>query len=91
MYEINLPEQVYKQATRAAAAHHLSVEDFIIEAVQLYVQDDLESHDHIFTPQVLAELGAAAAESLSGKTYSGKRVDDYLAETKAAWQAKNPG
>jgi hypothetical protein len=90
MYEIRIPDHVYQQAAQAALAHHLSLEDFIIEAVQLHAKAEPENHDHIFTPKVIAELDAAAEEARNGKSFSGKQVDDYLAENKAAWLANRP-
>jgi hypothetical protein len=67
MFEIRIPDHVYQQATRAAQAHHLSLEEFVIEALELHAQDEPDNHDNIFTPQVIAELDAAAAEAREGK------------------------
>jgi uncharacterized protein (DUF1778 family) len=66
MYEIQIPAHVYQQAAQAAEAHHMSLEDFVIEALTLHAQDEPETHDHVFTPQVIAELDAAAAEAREG-------------------------
>ena len=49
MYEVPIPDHVYQQATQAAAAQHVSVEEFISEAVQLRLKDSDLTIQEMFT------------------------------------------
>jgi hypothetical protein len=42
MYVISLPDCLDQQTSRAAQAQHLSVDEFVVVAVQLKLQDDPE-------------------------------------------------
>jgi len=90
MYDVRIPERLYEKATQAAQANHVSLEEFVAEAVQLHLQADPGNHDHLFTPEIIAELDAAAAEVRTGKGLTGEQVDKHLAENKAKWLANHP-
>jgi len=88
MFEVPLPDSLYRQAALAAQAHNLSVEAYVAEAVQLHLQDDPEEMDQRFTPAVIEHLDRIAESR--GKLYSAGEVDRLLGENKAEWLAKRP-
>jgi len=87
MHAVQLPDALYVEAIRAAAASGLSLEEFVADAVQLHIPDQ-ENYDHRFTPEVIAHLDRIAADiDAGGKTYTSDGVDQMLFATKEAWLA----
>jgi len=92
MYEVRIPDHIYRRAAEAAQAHQVSLEVFVSEAVQLHLQDDPENYDHLFTPDVLSELDAiVAAVDSGGKTFAEDEVEAHFDERRKAWLGKHPG
>lgn len=89
MYEVRIPDHVYQQVSQAARDQHVSLEEFVTEALQLHLQDDAEDYNHLFTPEVIAQLDAAAADVRAGKSFTGKEVDEFLAENRKEWLEKH--
>lgn len=77
MYEVRIPDQVYEQAMRAAEAQHVTVEQFVTEAVQLHLQDDQAEIQGMFTPERLAHIATAQGEIDAGQgiTFEEWRAD----------------
>ena len=71
MYQVRIPDEVYRQAAEAAEAQHVSVEEFVTETLQLRLQDtDDAAIQRMFTPERLALIAAAQAEIDSGQGIS---------------------
>jgi hypothetical protein len=86
MSEIRIPDDIYKQVVEAARSQNISVERFVAEAVQVYMQDEPISVEHKFTAPILAHLDRIAAELDAGcQTYSSQEVDEELAANKKSW------
>ena len=58
------------------------------EATQLHRQNGTENFDHVFTPKVLSDLDAAAANVETTLGFTRTQVDEYLAENRTAWLEK---
>lgn len=87
MVQVALPDPVYAEAARVAAACGRSVEEFVVEAVRVHVQEE--------SPLVLTEEQSAAvrrglADVRAGRVYSLEESKARLAEVRAAWLAANP-
>ena len=89
MFEVPIPQGLYQQAVNEAQAHHVSLEAFVAEAIELRLQDEASDFDYVFTPERLAELDKAAASAESHPGYSRAEVDELLAQNKQAWLKKN--
>jgi hypothetical protein len=86
MYDIPIPDSLYQQATQAAQAHHVSVETFVVEAVQLRLQDEPLR----LSPEQVAIIRQSQAEIKAGKGLTMEQVETRLATKKAEWLAANP-
>lgn len=88
MHQVQLSDQLYQQAQqRAAEAGFQSVDEYVAEIVESDVSASSENYDHIFTPEVLAELDQArAAVQAGGKTYSPEEVDEHFRQKSQAWR-----
>jgi len=54
-------------------------------------QADADNCDHLFTPEVVADLRSISAEiKAGGKTYSMDEVDEHFAQKRKAWLANHP-
>ena len=85
MHDVPIPDHLYRQATQAAEAHHVTVEAFVAEAVQLLLLDDPENLDHLFTPRVLAAIDKGAEEAREGKSLTMAQVEEQLLAKRKAW------
>jgi hypothetical protein len=86
MYDVRIPDKLYEQAIEAAQTHHVTVDQFILEAVQLHLQDS-ENPDEFFTPARVAEIREAQAEARTGNNIS---LEAYVAgaeKRRREWQA----
>lgn len=90
--EVTIPDLLYTEAQRAVAASGFdSMDAYLTDLISHDVQPGTENHDHFFTPEVVAELHAAAAAARTGNNIS---IDEYRAEAKlrnAEGQAIHPG
>jgi len=87
--EVSIPDSLYTQAQKAAVSSGFdNMDAYVLDLISHDVKAGRqENYDHIFTPEVLVELDAAAAEAKNGMTYSRQQVDSYLAERKSEWLA----
>jgi hypothetical protein len=91
MYEIRIPDDVYKQVERAAKANHLSLEAFVVEALQLHSKEDSDNFDHLFTPELLAAIDRSAEEVAEGKTLTIGQVREQRKLQRKEWEEGNRG
>jgi len=90
MHQVQLADEVYEQAQRQAAeAGFDNVEDYLADLVmqdsEFEVVDDVNV-DHIFTPEVIAELDQISAEiKAGGKTYTMAEVDAHFNKKREEW------
>ena len=90
MHHVQLNDQLYEQAKRRASEGGFkSVDDYVADVVSLDIEDPEENFDHIFTPEVLAELDAASAQAKAGHTFNVKEARAELARRRAEWLEKN--
>ena len=91
MYDVRISDSLYQQASQAAQAHHVSVEEFIAKAVLLYLQDEDSAADAFFTPARIAEIREAQAEARTGNNLTPDQVEAHFAAKQRAWLANHPG
>ena len=80
MHQVQLSDQLYRVAQRRASeAGFATVEEYIADVEAQDIADDTENVDHLFTPQVVAELEQiSAAAKPGGKTYSSEEVREHF-------------
>ena len=62
MQQIQLADQLYKEAERRAAeAGFPSVDDSVAEVISQSIHESAESYDHVFTPKRIANLDRISA------------------------------
>jgi hypothetical protein len=91
MPNAQVDDQVFKAAQRRAAdGGYTSVEAYIADVVVHDLADDSEETanlDHLFTPQVIAELEQISAKARAvGKTYTSEEVREHFSKKSAAWR-----
>ena len=59
MHSVSLPDPLYAHAQRAAEANGLSVEAYVLEAVQLFLEEDAPVR---LTPEQVAIIAQAEAD-----------------------------
>ena len=93
MHQVHLTDENYEKAkVRAVEAGFRTVDDFINRIIGLELSDDPEDLDHLFTPEILAELDRVTSEiDAGGKTYSEEEVSQHLKAFKKEWRSKRAG
>jgi len=89
--EVSIPDQLYSEAQRAAAANGLSFEAYMAGLISRDVDSSGVNDDNVFTPEVVAEIRAAAVEARTGNNIT---LDQFRAEAKlrnAKWQGNHLG
>lgn len=87
MREIQVPDDVYRQAAEAAKASRVTVEQFVAEAVTVYAQGDPAD---FFNPRIVDEIKKAAAEARGGNNISLEEHSAEMKNLRAAWQENRP-
>jgi hypothetical protein len=95
MHQIQLDDQLYKEAQRRAAeAGFSTVDEYIADVVSHDLVEDnggsAPDLDHLFTPERLAKIDKADADIKAGNFYTTEQADAELAKRKAEWLRKNP-
>ena len=86
MNTIQLPDALYQQVRQRASAAGLSVDQYVAEIVEFDVNAATESNDHLFTPEVVAELEQIHAEmKAGGKVFTPEEVDEFLRQKSLSW------
>jgi len=86
MFEIPIPDSLYQQATQAAQAHNVTVETFVVEAVQLRLRDEPLR----LTPEQVAIIRQSQADIRAGKGMTLEQVKAELKAHRNEWLAENP-
>jgi len=95
MPQIQLNDQIFTAAQRrAAGAGYASVDEYVADVVahDLSAENgaDTPDLDHLFTPERLAHIDAAAAQIKDGNFYTTEQADAELAKRRAEWLQQNP-
>ncbi len=87
MQEIRLNDKLYRQAERRALeAGFSSVEAYVADVLDHEFDDSMENIDHLFTPEVIAQLDAISADiKAGGKTYSVAKVNAHFEKEREEW------
>jgi hypothetical protein len=94
MHQVQLKERLYKEAEcRAADAGFSTVDEYVADVVsQDLVEDtggEIPNLDHLFTPERLAHIDAAAAEIKTGNFFTSEQVQEHFKQKRAEWAQKN--
>jgi len=83
---ISIPDQAYARVTKRAEEEGFdSTETFLSDLVVASV-DEEEDYQHLFTPDVIAELDAIASGIRNGeKVYTSEEVAAHFAAKRDAW------
>jgi hypothetical protein len=82
MRHVSIPEPLYTQAQRVAVASGMSIEAFVLEALQLRIEED----GPIKLSKDQAEIIARAeAEIDAGNFLTAQQVREHFTQKKAAW------
>jgi hypothetical protein len=89
---ISIPDEAYATAEKRAQEEGFgSAEMFLSDLVVSSVDSDDDDYQHLFTPEVIAELDAIASKiDAGGKLYTEDEVRASLAANREAW-LKNHG
>jgi len=69
----------------------VSPEEAIRQLLKQSDQADPDNYDHLFTPEVIADLRSISTEiKAGGKTYTMEEVDEHFAQKRKAWLANHP-
>jgi hypothetical protein len=90
MHQVQLADDVYKDAQRRAAeAGFSSVDDYVADVLtnDLFENSGEETPnlDHLFTPERLAHIAAAQADVKAGRVLTSEQVDAELAKCRDEW------
>ncbi len=87
MPDVPIPDDLYSEAKRAAAASGRSVEMFVAEAVQVYMAQPTDNQDElVLTPEQLEAVRKAQAEIKAGQVYTIEQGREQLNAHKTAWR-----
>jgi hypothetical protein len=96
MPQIQIDDQVFKAAQRRATDSGYSSVDAYITDVVVHdlteLGDETPKLDHLFTPQVVAELRQISAKARAGgKTHTSEEVRQHFRKKSEAWEANHSG
>ena len=86
MVDIRISENLFERASLAAKAENVSVEQFVAQAVQLRLQDDVLR----LTPDQADKVRKGQAEIREGRFLTMDQLDERSAAIKAKWREDNP-
>jgi hypothetical protein len=87
MHQIQLDDQLYKEAQRRATeAGFATVDEYVAEMLSRDPVAENEDFDHLFTPEVIADLdNISAAIKSGGKTYTLDEVREHFEGKRKQW------
>ncbi|HEY1685695.1 MAG TPA: hypothetical protein VGG19_13085 [Tepidisphaeraceae bacterium] len=87
MPQIQLADQIYKEAQRRAAEGGFSsVDDYVADVISQSIHQPAENYDHLFTPERIAHLDRISAAIKAGaKTYSTAEVQAHFEQKRKQW------
>jgi hypothetical protein len=97
MHKVQLNDKLYKEAKRRATeAGFSSVDDYIADVLSHDLVPDngnnSPSLDHLFTPEVIADLDHISAQiKAGGRTYSIEEVREHFEKKREEWLRKHAG
>jgi hypothetical protein len=93
MHQVQLNDKLYKEAQRRAReAGFGSVDEFVADRLESDFSDEQENFDHLFTPEVIADLDKISeAIKAGGKTYTIEEVDAHLEKKRQEWLRNHAG
>jgi len=91
MHQIQLTDQVYKQAkNQANEAGFTSVDESVADVPTHAVFIDTENLDHLFTPERIAHIDAVISKvHAGGATFTMEQVREKLGKNRADWMQRN--
>jgi len=91
MHEVQLTEQLYKEARRRATqAGFSSVDEYVADVVNQDLHEPVDDFDYVFTPERIAHLDRISAEIKSGaKTFTMAEVKEHFEKKREAWLKKH--
>lgn len=94
MQQVQLDERLYKDAQRRAAeAGFSSVDEYVADVVSHDLvegaPDQAPNLDHLFTPERLESIDAAAAEIKAGNCFTAEQVREHFKKKRDAWTQKS--
>ena len=96
MPQIQIDEKIFNAAQRRATdGGYSSVDAYVTDVLVHDLTEDGEGTpnlDHLFTPQVIAELKQISEKARAGgKTYSSEEVRQHFRSRSQAWEEKHSG
>lgn len=94
MQHIQLDDKLFKEAQRRAAESGFStVDEYVADVVSHDLIEESGGEtpnlDHLFTPERLAHIDAAAAEIKAGNYFTAEQVREHFKKKRAEWIQKN--
>jgi hypothetical protein len=79
MHQIQLEDQLYREAERrASAAGFVTVDQYVADVLQQDLLEETENLDFLFTPERLAHIDRAAAQIDAGQGIQAEQVRDHF-------------
>lgn len=93
MHQVQLNDKLYKEAQRRAReAGFGSVDEFVADRLESDFSEEQENFDHLFTPEVIADLDRISAQvKAGGKTFTMQEVDEHLEKKRQEWLRNHAG
>jgi 2-keto-3-deoxy-L-rhamnonate aldolase RhmA len=93
MPQVQLSDELFKEAQRRASeSGFASIDEYVAEILSTDLNADVDNLDHLFTPQVIAQLDEISAQiQAGGKTYTVQEVQEHLERKRQEWPRKNAG
>ena len=89
--KIRITDDAYVTAQERAKLEGFgSTEVFLSDLVVNSMIFDTDNYDHLFTPERIAIIDAAAAEALTGKGVTVEEIREIFKEKRRAWQENHP-
>ncbi len=92
MRKVQISDQLFRIAQRRAEeAGFATVEEYIADVVTQDAADDGENFDHLFTPELVAELDRISMAARAGeKTYSPAEIREHFRKKSEQWRTSHP-
>jgi hypothetical protein len=87
MYDVRISDSLYEQASQAARAQHLSVDDFIEQVIKKSLRDP---EALTLTPEQLRKVRHAQEDVNAGRVLTLDEAKADQAAHRTAWLAANP-